>query len=384
MTTLNTNAMEYKIHSIHFLRQRRFFTLLPLIVIPFIILIFWLLGGGGPNPAQALTATQNGLIKSLPDAKLDDESTLNKLSYYEHAATDSVKLREQQKNDPNFQGQIITGETLNANQHLADLSTSRSFNHEPNEEKIYRKLNQLNAALDNTEAFKTSQPSRKSKPPAHSSDINSGDVDRLQKMMEAMQSSDAEDPEMKQISDVLEKIIQIQNPEKAKENSVLSGTEVLAKPYTTIPAFVVENQKVTQGTVVKIQLLDSINIKGQIVPKGHLLFGSAQISNQRLSLRIKNIRLGYAIIPVDFTVYDMNDGMEGINVPEALTENAIRNGSDNAVQGLQVLTMDQSIPTQIAGAGISAAKGLFSKKVKRIKAKLKGGYPVLLRNNQKL
>ncbi|MOA58418.1 hypothetical protein D3C78_1828180 [compost metagenome] len=79
----------------------------------------------------------------------------------------------------------------------------------------------------------------------------------------------------------------------------------------------------------------------------------------------------------------MKDSMEGINVPEALTGEAIRDGSNNAMQGLNLMTMDQTIGTQLAGAGISATKGLFSKKVKLVKAKIWGGYPVLLRNNQK-
>ncbi len=74
------------------------------------------------------------------------------------------------------------------------------------------------------------------------------------------------------------------------------------------------------------------------------------------------------------------DGMEGIRAPDLVTQDAMRSGSDNAVESLQLMTMDQSMTTQLAGAGVEAAKGLFSKKVKRIKVKLKAGYPVLLLN----
>lgn len=63
-------------------------------------------------------------------------------------------------------------------------------------------------------------------------------------------------------------------------------------------------------------------------------------------------------------------------------DNAISGGADDAVRSLQLLTMDQSIGMQAAGAGIDAAKGLFSKKVKRVKMKVKAGFPVLLRDNQ--
>jgi hypothetical protein len=57
--------------------------------------------------------------------------------------------------------------------------------------------------------------------------------------------------------------------------------------------------------------------------------------------------------------------------------------ADNALQNMQFMGMDQSLGVQAAGAGIDAAKSLFSKKVRRIKVKLKGGYPLLLRDNTK-
>jgi hypothetical protein len=118
-----------------------------------------------------------------------------------------------------------------------------------------------------------------------------------------------------------------------------------------------------------------------MVPAGQELFGLCQVSNQRLILRIGSIRLGNAILPVDLSVYDM-DAMEGIRAPEALTEEALRSGAGNAVQGVQLLGADPSLGTQLAGAGVEAAKGLFSRKVRHIRVKLKDGYPLLLRNNQ--
>ena len=86
-------------------------------------------------------------------------------------------------------------------------------------------------------------------------------------------------------------------------------------------------------------------------------------------------------MPVDLSVYDM-DAMAGIRAPDAITEDAMRSGTDNAIQSMQLMSMDQSLATQAAGAGVEAAKTLFGKKVKHIKVTLKDGYPVLLRNNQ--
>jgi hypothetical protein len=63
--------------------------------------------------------------------------------------------------------------------------------------------------------------------------------------------------------------------------------------------------------------------------------------------------------------------------------NAASGGADDAVRGLQLTSFDQSVGTQLAGAGIDAAKGLFSKKVSSVKVRVPGGIQVLLRDNGK-
>lgn len=142
-----------------------------------------------------------------------------------------------------------------------------------------------------------------------------------------------------------------------------------------------DNQKAIQGATIKLRLQDSLVINGQVIPKGHDIFGICRITNQRLLLDIKNIRLGTSIIPVDLSIYSL-DGMPGVYAPEAELADAAGSGADDAVRSIGMSGMDQTIATQVAGAGIDAAKSLFSKKIKRIKVKLEAGHPVLLRNNK--
>ena len=74
--------------------------------------------------------------------------------------------------------------------------------------------------------------------------------------------------------------------------------------------------------------------------------------------------------------------MPGIPAPEAEIVGAAGGGADNAIASMQLMTMDQSLGAQAAAGGIQAAKGLFSKKVKTIKVKLKDGFQVLLKINK--
>ena len=134
------------------------------------------------------------------------------------------------------------------------------------------------------------------------------------------------------------------------------------------------------GGTVRLKLTDSIKLKGVLLPKGQLLFGACQVTNQRLLLNIQNIRIGKDILPADLTVFSL-DGLPGIPAPEAELSGAAGDGANNALEGMQFLSMDESLGAQAAAGGINAAKGLFSKKVKKIKVKLKDNFAVLLRDN---
>jgi hypothetical protein len=61
--------MEKKKRSPQFMRRRRFFLVLPLLVLPFTTLLFWALGGGSDVQASQ-QADKGGLNMQLPYAYL--------------------------------------------------------------------------------------------------------------------------------------------------------------------------------------------------------------------------------------------------------------------------------------------------------------------------
>lgn len=117
-----------------------------------------------------------------------------------------------------------------------------------------------------------------------------------------MKETKGEDPEMAQLSGMMDKIIAIQNPGMVQEKLKAQPPEKPDSAFKAIPAVIEGNQKVAQGAVVKLRLLDTIRLKDMVIPKNQLLFGSCNITNQRLLLTIKNIRLGSSIIPVDLMI----------------------------------------------------------------------------------
>lgn len=340
--------------------KRKILLVLPLLVIPFMALAFYAMGGGkGTKLNQQVN--QMGINTSLPDAAFKKNEPADKMGFYQQSDRDSS-------------GKKSNNGIKNGTDRLAFNS-----NEEDRQTKaINEKLEALNKEIAKPEERGGNRSSAQKS--TQSSSIKN-DVDRLEALMKTMQSDKGEDPEMAQLSGMMDKIISIQNPALVQERLKQQQASSPDSLFKAIPAIIVENQKAVQGATIKLQLQDSIRLNGQLILKGHYLFGTCNITNQRLLLNIKNIRLGTSIVPVDLTVYSL-DGIVGIAAPEAVLTDAVNGGADDAIRSMQFLSMDQSIGLQAAGAGIEAAKGLFSKKVKKIRVKLQAGKAVLLRNNK--
>jgi hypothetical protein len=347
-------------------KLRKFLLVLPLLILPFMTLAFWALGGGKGNPNEQASHSK-GINTDLPEAQFKKDAPQDKLSLYDQAARDSASASSHAAN-PVFTLKRDSSHAVLQGQSTADA----------NEVKLSQKLAQLKQEINKAPepTVPTSSAVTPKTPPA----TNTADVDRLENLMKSMNNKDGDDPEMKQLEGMIDKIIQIQHPElvAAQLKQLKPAVDSLFK---AIPATIDGNQKVAQGGAVKLRLQDTVTLNGITLPKGFNLYGNCSITNQRLLLQIKSIRLGTSIIPVDLTVY-YTDGMPGLPAPEAELADAGGNGAANAVQSMEFLPYDQSLTTQAASAGISAAKTLFSKKVKKIRIKLKNGEALLLRNNQ--
>jgi conjugative transposon TraM protein len=409
--------MEKKQHSAKFLRQRKFMMVLPLLVLPFLTMTFWALGGGsGP---QTTVAVKPGLNLQLPDAQLKDEKQLDKLSFYKEADEDSIRREEILRNDPYYKDSVV-----NRQQQESPLpvnyqglnSSPYSSSVDANEQKIYRKIEELNKQINAPET--TALPSRQN----NDGQTNlSGDVDRLQNMMQVMNEKRENDPEMQELNGTLEKILDVQHPDRVKEKlreqslknkqrvfSISSQSQENVETYigdstnkpakngfydggnnakqipsneaNSVSAVVNETQVLVNSSTVKLRLTSDVFVNGLLVPKGSFVFGTASLENERLLITIPNIRYGNNLLPVALSVYDM-DGLAGIHIPGSINREVAKQSADQSLQSVEFMSLDPSLKAQATAAGVSAAKSLLSKKVKLVKVTVKAGYQVLLKDN---
>ncbi|MGX5690271.1 conjugative transposon protein TraM [Arcticibacter tournemirensis] len=373
------------------LRKRKFLLVLPLLILPFMTMAFWALGGG-KGKVDRVKEDQRGFNTKLPEAKFSTAEKLDKFSIYEASARNDPK-------DYSFKTEAFD--------EIAGTNTSEG-SVDDNEQRINEKLSQINSELSRRTS---NQGSSKQKPSQSKASTGmSEDVDRLENLMKNMQTEGEDDPEMVQLNSVLEKILEIQHPGRTRERleaetrsnsrgsysvkvvgaggetqSLVTLARSIDDKYASnapkaIQATIHQDQEIISGSVVKLRLLDSVLVYTSLVPKNAFIYGIASIDGERLKITIATLRYRNSILPISLSAFDL-DGLEGLYIPGAIARDASKKGVDDAIQGLQIMSVDPSISAQMAGAGVQAAKGLFGKKVKQVRVKVKTGYQLLLRDN---
>jgi conjugative transposon TraM protein len=139
------------------------------------------------------------------------------------------------------------------------------------------------------------------------------------------------------------------------------------------------DQTLTNGATVKLRLLSDIFIAGILIPKGNFVFGTAALEEDRLKIMISGIRYKDNLLPVSLSVYDL-DGLPGVHIPGSISRDVAKGSAEQSLQTIGMMSLDPSLKAQATAAGIQAAKGLLSRKVKLVRVTLKAGYQVLLKD----
>lgn len=441
-------------YSEKFLRKRKFLLVLPILVTPFITLAFYALGGGkGSEDLSTATDQLQGLNIRLPDATQNGEDMLDKMSFYQQAERDSVRIHDQEKSDPYFRsldsgrsivrvdsaGDIEKWTTELSNKYsqpvpgpYSGLNTSPASARsqaDASEQQIMAKLSALDKAIN-----QPPQKSRSDTEPymsrALSGQGSPSDVDRLESMMQVVNSKQGQDEEMQQLNGTLERILDIQHPERVSEKirqasaerktqvfpmdrmskdkmvsliqssgndwnrrdtvrrvkSIPGGfyplddnTDQAIITQNSVEAVIDETQTVVSGATVKLRLVDDIYVNGTRIPRNTSVFGTAFLNDERLKINIHSIKYGKSLFPVSLSVYDI-DGMEGVFVPGAISREVVKESTGQALQGVGLTSLSPSVSAQAASAGIQAAKALLTRKVKLVRVTVKSGYQVLLKD----
>ncbi|WP_026461467.1 conjugative transposon protein TraM [Adhaeribacter aquaticus] len=419
-------------HSQEFLNKRKMAMVLPIIIVPFLSIMFYLFGGGTPEATATMQAT--GLNTEVPKPTENKTNSIgDKLSVYKQKE-DQEAEEERMRSLDDYSGSSIAVAGNSVSGGLDTTSATEpgsrglAYTPAPRRAPMQRDRHEYEHLNRKVNTFY--------REPANNSSVSDAKIDRLIELMEReqggstasmdvdkelknhpylqylqrtltsgqfvgekpvkqVQDTTSKKPAKRQIVEVaghqektVNKLPQMPAGEKraitTERNSFYSlGTNSGNLTGNTISAVIHDDQTLVNGSTVKMRLLSDINLHGTVVPKNSFIYGVASVKNERLEIAIENIRYNKDIVPVDLQVYD-NDGMLGVYIPGSVDRTAGKQALAGMASGgnynVSMATgVKEQLTMQAAQTGIEGVKTLASKKAREVKVFVKANYRVYLK-----
>ena len=145
-----------------------------------------------------------------------------------------------------------------------------------------------------------------------------------------------------------------------------------------IAACIHGNQVITNGGVVRMRLLEDFVLDNVKFPANTLFYGTAQISQDRMSVRVGNLKRQDKIVSVECEIYD-NDAIQGLNLPDNIKNELAKRAKAGAIDGIQTPTGGGDILSSTVGTVVNVGKNVLRKEESQIKVDLKANYKIFIK-----
>lgn len=365
------------------LKRNKPLLFLPLVMIPFIVLIFYILGGGknpkGKDQSQDRQDTVRGANYNLPEADRSIEiidKTEGSLSPDEITLTRDYNILGESaalKADSSAEelGSYQTYEKITTDNESSGIAAENNIT-DPEQllKHIQRRQLQIRSELETGKQrepgfqstasdpglTKGSEPDKGAKvkterPVSPVTETGIEELDRVfRQNVYLAKLNDSLSFQLKQAHATRQKQEEGKNRYMALENAGQSAFKPKEQPGSMLKAEIYETAIVLTGNRVKLRLLEDGWLNGVKIPKGTFLYGICEVANERLQIKIRQIPVREHFIPVDITICDL-DGLAGLYVPD----NAARKVAKEAGSSANTSSMFGVAGNPLTYAGIQAA-----------------------------
>jgi conjugative transposon TraM protein len=326
-----------------YLKRNKPLLFLPLVLIPFVVLIFYVLGGGEKKEKEEQTQKEQQVAKganyTLPDAdksvviydKMDNYSSKKEVTishdYNIAGETDSTN-EETLAEESLSEEKLLSGKrNLYKNDPVpelnADVSTDLLAHIREKEKKVREDLENSQAETKSKNEDADSNQSEKDKRDSNdqkaSASIAPTGIEELDKVFRQnsrlAKQNDSLNIRLKETTSINQKLEAEKNKRFTLEKSGKSGFKLKDMAVPVIEAEVYETTTVLTGNRVKLRLLEEAWLNGVKIPANTFLYGTCEVSNERLQIEVLQIPVGEKFVPVQVTVCDL-DGLPGLYVPD--------------------------------------------------------------------
>jgi len=329
-----------------YLKRNKPLLFLPLVLIPFIVLIFYILGGGTKKEKEKEQQKQQQAAKganyTLPDAdksvaiydKMDNYSSKKEVAtshdYNIGGESDSLPTEENiepetlseerllsgkrnlYKNDPVLATEQEPSVDLLAHIRQKEQTVREDLENSPS--KSEEKPTGRNNESEQQSGTRKEQTGQKTSPELPVTGIEELDKVFRQNSKLAKQN-DSLSIRLKESTAKNEKLEAEKNKRSTLEKSGKSGFKPKDTAVPVIEAEVYETTTVLTGNRVKLRLLEEAWLNGVKIPANTFLYGTCEVANERLQIEVQQIPVGEKFVPVAITVCDL-DGLPGLYVPD--------------------------------------------------------------------
>ena len=369
--------------------------ILPLIVLPFIYVFFYMyrytMGTEGQQTVFEETASIN---PDLPDPFLDEDDLKGKFDAFQEAhknnrdfsAMQEIDRREETTVVPNTNQMAIATDPINK-------AHTPTYTRPVNRRRPYERSKSTQQELSDYEKqmrlFKAQMSYMDS---IFRGEAEMGRSGEQETAKSEVGSQRLEDRRPKMEVEKNKGVIAANNPQLVTKvnglNSDHFNTIIKKKTDFFIKAIIDEDLKVSKDSRIRIRLLEDILIGEETIPKGKYFYGKvASFKPQRVEVHISSMLLHDQIVEVALDIYDL-DGMKGLYVPESQFRELAKNMGSNMASGQQ-LNIDHPPDNQLqlmyglAKDAFNTTTQAASKAIRKNKAKLKYNTMVYLVNTSK-
>jgi len=383
-----------------YLKRNKPLLFLPLVLIPFIVLIFYILGGG-ENPGSEQTAEQSaearpGANYELPDAdhklEIRDKTELDKSSGDITLTHDYNILGddgESKIDSTGLDGHNEVSEDA-SEESLSEAELAINTN-DPDEllKHIQRREEQIRTELEDGEDTQAKpEPlvrkavSRKPSQVVDATKVSEKEsgttlpvtgVEELDQVFRQNRQLSRQNDSLRlnlQKAEAFQKQVEAEREQSFK---LQKGSTSVFKPSTVgssqLKAEVYETTTVLTGNRLKLRLLEDATLTGIRLPAGSFLYGTCEVANERLRIAIRQLPVGDSFIPVDISVFDL-DGMEGLYVPDNASRKVMKEvGSSTNTSSMFGVTGNPLTYAGVQAADRTAQSLLRMIRIKRVTIK---------------
>jgi len=359
--------------------------ILPIGLLPFVILIFYILGGGAGLQMRNAAGENIGANYQLPDANRDI-TIMDKKEAYQQMAEEPASEELQLIIDTTEQ---LT--PLERTQNVPSVDVNEILMaHVKKQEQLSRIALQEQTQLEHAQKAAQVQQvetRRNSSQAGTSPNRNSSKRTVIDKRPTQVFTKTREAIELEELGELIDEheyllmqndslsqqlhhaqIILLQQEKQPVTFEVKAktsfGFDVHLTQSASIKVQVVEDSKVLTGNRVMLRLMSDMQINGKTIKANTLIYGLCKTDNERLQIRITGMPYQDRFLPVNLSAYDL-DGIRGLYVPDNVNRKVYKDVAGDINPSVLLTPSDNPL----SYVGINAAADLSKTMIKRVKLK---------------